>query len=71
MGDLEEANFQTFRDILSAPLIEKSTTSTVKKPRKRRSSSRRKTGIKPVIPEATDDSNDAAELADFIDVYNS
>lgn len=65
MDEAEEANFQILRDCLATPLIEKSTTEP-KKPKKARAKAGRKTVIKPVsaVPE---ESNDAEELADFID----
>jgi hypothetical protein len=67
MEGLEEANFQIFRDCLSTPLIEKSSTQPANKTRKARGNGRRKTAIKPVSVE-TEEPNDAEELAEFIDV---
>jgi hypothetical protein len=65
MEETESANFQTFRDSLSTPLIEKSSVEPKTKSRKTRGKSGRKTAIKPV----TEEPNDAAEeLAEFIDV---
>ncbi|KAK0113723.1 hypothetical protein ONS95_013971 [Cadophora gregata] len=60
---VEESNFQLFRDCLSTQLIENSTTSTAKKPRRARAG--RKNAIKPV--NQTDEPNDAEELGEFID----
>ncbi|TVY91474.1 hypothetical protein LAWI1_G003256 [Lachnellula willkommii] len=62
----EEHNFQLFRECLSTPLIEKSSTAPTKKVRKARAG--RKTAIKPVASAATEEADDAAELADFVDV---
>lgn len=64
MNDSEESNFQLFRDCLSTPLIEKSTATPAKKPRKARAG--RKNAIKPVIQ--AEEPNDAEELGEFIDV---
>ncbi|KAE8450026.1 hypothetical protein EG329_007165 [Mollisiaceae sp. DMI_Dod_QoI] len=64
MDETESSNFQLFRECLSTPLIEKSSTTPEKKTRKARGSCRRKTAIKPVTVEEPDD---AEELADFID----
>jgi hypothetical protein len=64
ISDEESTNFQVFRDCISAPLIEKSTSKTAKP--KRKANSRRKTAIKPVSQPA-EDINDAAELADFVE----
>ncbi|PQE22420.1 hypothetical protein CJF31_00001298 [Rutstroemia sp. NJR-2017a BVV2] len=64
ISDEESTNFQVFRDCISAPLIEKSTSKTAKP--KRKANGRRKTAIKPVSQPA-DDINDAAELADFVE----
>jgi hypothetical protein len=66
MEDPESSNFQLFRDCISTPLIERSTTSPSKKTRKGRGNGRRKTAIKPVIP--VEEPDDAEELAEFIDV---
>lgn len=70
--NVEEANFQLFRDCLSTPLIEKSSTTPPKKRvRKVRGAGRRKTAI-PTPQDAGKDSNgpdDAEELAEFIDVW--
>jgi hypothetical protein len=63
----EEANFQIFRDCLSTPLIEKSSTQPAKKSRKTRGNGRRKTVINTVSIEAKEP-NDAEELAEFVDV---
>ncbi|KAG4421432.1 hypothetical protein IFR04_005491 [Cadophora malorum] len=63
MDHSEESNFQLFRDCLSTPLIEKSTTTPAKKPRKARAG--RKNAIKPVIQ--AEEPNDAEELGEFID----
>lgn len=65
MDETESANFQQFRECLSTPLIEKSSTKSETKTRKTGGSSRRKTAIKPVEIEEPDD---AGELAEFIDV---
>jgi len=65
--DNESSNFQLFRECLSTPLIEKSSATPTKKARKARAG--RKTVIKPVsVPTAAEEPNDAAELADFVDV---
>jgi len=64
MDHSEESNFQLFRDCLSTPLIEKSTTTPAKKPRKARAG--RKNAIKPVIQ--AEEPNDTEELGEFIDV---
>jgi hypothetical protein len=67
MEAAEDANFQVFRDCLSGPLIEKSSTELGKKHRKARGNSRRKAAIKPIQIEL-EERNDAEELAEFIDV---
>lgn len=64
MDDIEESNFQLFRDCLSTPLIEKSSSTPTKKARKARNG--RKNAIKPVMQ--TEEPNDAEELGEFIDV---
>ena len=69
MESAEGENFQTLRDILSTPLIEKSTLSTTKKVKKIRAKHGRKTAIKRVNNEGSD-ANDAEELAEFIDCNN-
>ncbi|TVY17788.1 hypothetical protein LARI1_G004084 [Lachnellula arida] len=61
----EEHNFQLFRECLSTPLIEKSSTAPTKKVRKARAG--RKTAIKPVASASTEEADDVAELADFVD----
>ena len=61
----EESNFQLFRECLSTPLIEKSSITPTKEARKARAG--RETAIKPVSA-STEESNDAAELAEFVDV---
>ena len=66
MEQAESFNFQLFRDCLSNPLIEKSTEAPSKI--KTRNKSGRKTAIKPVIVETTEQNN-ADELAEFIDVH--
>ncbi|KAH7369834.1 hypothetical protein BKA65DRAFT_561149 [Rhexocercosporidium sp. MPI-PUGE-AT-0058] len=63
MDDVEESNFQLFRDCLSTPLIEKSTSTPTKKARKARGG--RKNAIKPVLQ--AEEPNDAEELGEFID----
>jgi hypothetical protein len=68
MEETESANFQTFRDSLSTPLIETFSVEPKSKSRKTRGKSGRKTAIKPVSV-VTEEPNDAAEeLAEFIDV---
>jgi hypothetical protein len=62
----EVANFQLFRECLSTPLIEKSSITPPKKGRKARAG--RKTAIKSLSVSAAEEPNDAAELADFVDV---
>jgi hypothetical protein len=63
----ESSNFQLFRECLSTPLIEKSSIAPTKKARKARAG--RKTAIKPVsVSTAAEESNNAVELADFVDV---
>lgn len=62
---MDDENFQLFRDCLSTPLIEKSSIKPAKKVRKARAG--RKTAIKPVS-DSTEEPNDAAELAEFVDV---
>jgi hypothetical protein len=66
MDQQEETNYETFRDILSTPLIEKSTTTPKHKGKKTRSNSRRKTVIKPVSVNS-EETNDAEELVEFIE----
>jgi hypothetical protein len=66
MEDPESSNFQLFRDCISTPLIEKTTTLPSKKARNIRGNGRRKTAIKPVTP--VEDPDDSEELAEFIDV---
>ncbi|CZT08379.1 hypothetical protein WAI453_007274 [Rhynchosporium graminicola] len=63
MNDIEESNFQLFRDCLATPLIEKSTNTPTKPPRKARGG--RKNAIKPVTQ--AEEPNDAEELGEFID----
>lgn len=67
----EESNFSTFRDCLSEPVIRKLAIQPPK-PSKRRAAKGRKNAIKPVYPqEAQADArqtNDAEDLAEFIDV---
>lgn len=63
MNEAEDTNFQIFRDCVATPLIEKSSEPAKKKPR---ANGRRKTAIKPVAQ--NEECNDAAELAEFIDV---
>jgi hypothetical protein len=68
MGEYKSTtNFQTFRDCLATPLIEKSTSESSKSSRKTRGNGRRRTAIKPVTMES-DDANNAEDLADSIDV---
>jgi hypothetical protein len=67
MEEVESSNYQLFRDCLSTPLIEKSTEAP-SKTKKTRTKSGRKTAIKPVIVETTEQNN-ADELAEFIDVH--
>ncbi|KUJ14712.1 uncharacterized protein LY89DRAFT_619807, partial [Mollisia scopiformis] len=64
MDETESGNYQLFRECLSTPLIEKSSTKPESKTKKSRGSGRRKTAIKPVVAQEPDD---AEELADFID----
>jgi hypothetical protein len=69
MDPIEESNFQLFREILSNPLIEKSssTAPSIKKTKKNRSG--RKTAIKPVTTDPEiEERDDAEELGEFIDV---
>ena len=66
MEDVESSNFQLFRDCLSTPLIEKSTEQPSKTKRARNKFGR-KTAMKPIAVHNTE-SNDADELAEFIDV---
>ncbi|KAH6683106.1 hypothetical protein B0J14DRAFT_575103 [Halenospora varia] len=65
MSDIENSNFQLFRDLISEPLIEKSTTTSKKKTNKNRLG--RKTAIKSVATRADEEVNDAEELAEFIE----
>ncbi len=65
MGQTEEANFQIFRDCLATPLIEKSATEP-KKPKTARVKAGRKSVIK-LVSAVPEESNDAGELAGFID----
>jgi hypothetical protein len=68
MEELENSsNYQLFRDCLSIPLISKSTGGQQKLSRKARGNGRRRNAIKPVIREEGE-TEDAEELADFIDV---
>lgn len=67
IADDEQTNYETFRDCLSTPLIEKSL-GEPRNPRKRKGGKGRKNAIKPVVEVTIDTSNDAAELADFLDV---
>lgn len=69
MDETEAFNFQLFRECLSTPLIQKSTSNTntpVKQTRKARGG--RKNAIKPVVQAEEDSPNDAEELGEFIDV---
>jgi hypothetical protein len=70
MEDVENANFQIFRDCLSTPLIEESSAQSTNKSRKARRNSRRKTAIKSIQVQA-EEPHDAEELAEFIDVCPS
>jgi len=67
MEATEDFTFQTFRECLSTPLIEKSAEQPVKKTRRARG---RETAIKAVKREI-EEPNDAEELAEFIDVRTS
>jgi hypothetical protein len=64
MGATEDANFDLFREILSTPLIAKSSSS----PTQKRKPRGRKTEIKRVESSSVDERDDAAELGEFIDV---
>ena len=67
----EEENFHTFRDCLSTPLIENSTEQPSKKTQKAgKNRSGRKIALKPVSVDEHKETNDAAELAEFIDVVS-
>ncbi|RDL32558.1 Uncharacterized protein BP5553_09014 [Venustampulla echinocandica] len=73
---IEEANFQLFRDCLSTPLIDKSSTSPPKKKKKirraRGTGSRKATvQIPQNVEEDLDRQNDAEDLAEFIDYLAS
>ena len=66
---VEEANYASFRDCLSTPLIEKSSTKASKKGKRVRGNRiGRKTAIKPVVRVEKEDEDDATELAEFVDV---
>jgi hypothetical protein len=69
MRKIEDSNFSLFRDCLSTPLIEKSSSKPRDK-RKRGKSQRggRKNAIKPVIGVEEKVVDDASELAEFVDV---
>lgn len=63
----EQTNYETFRDCLSTPLMEKSLGEPTKM-RRRKGGRGRKNAIKAVVEVSDGNGNDAAELADFIDV---
>lgn len=69
---ISESNFQLFREILSDPIVQKCTSSSTKhKTKVRKARAGRKTAIKPVTPQLNaeeEDTNDAEELGEFIDV---
>ncbi|KAH8687661.1 hypothetical protein BGZ60DRAFT_394135 [Tricladium varicosporioides] len=65
MADIETSNFQLFRDLISEPLIEKSSTTPEKKTKRNRLG--RKSAIKPVVAKPDEEVNDAEELAEFIE----
>jgi len=69
MDPTEESNFQLFREILSNPLIEKSSTTTASTKKTKKNRGGRKSAIKPVTraPEI-EERDDAEELGEFIDV---
>jgi hypothetical protein len=69
MNGIESVNFQTFRDCLAAPLVQKSTNvgSAIKRGRKARRVGRKTTALQEIAFEE-EDSSVADELAEFIDV---
>lgn len=73
MDPTEEQNFDLFRDILSTPLIAKSTPSPTRK-KKSRGKKTGKSGVEAAKPSedvpapSTESMGDAAELGEFIDV---
>ena len=69
MQKIEDRNFTLFKDCLSAPLIEKSTSKpSVKQKKVRSNRSGRKTAIKPVVVIESKVEDDASELAEFVEV---
>ena len=71
MDENERSNFQTFRDCLATPLIQKSTQDTSLSKRGESRKGKKKTVSKPAIALPEEDLNDADELAEFIDVRHS
>lgn len=67
MTEVNDHNFEVFRDCLSATVIDKSTTQ-VTRQAKRRSPKARKHSRSQLVS-TPDSSDDAAELAEFIDVH--
>ncbi|KAI9725043.1 MAG: hypothetical protein M1812_000319 [Candelaria pacifica] len=68
IDDEERSNYETFRDCLSGPVIQKSAVKS--KPKGRRSSKGRKNAIKPIAsisPKDAADEQDADDLAEFVD----
>jgi hypothetical protein len=69
---VSESNFQLFREILSDPIVQKCTSSSTKhKTKVRKARAGRKTAIKPVTPQLSqeeENKNDAEDLGEFIDV---
>lgn len=71
ISDDESSNYELFRDILATPLIEKcSSQGTPPKARQKRKSRRKSaaSATQAVNAPLSEESNDAEELAEFIDV---
>lgn len=66
MNEDETSNFQLLRDCLATPLVEKAAVKEKPQKKIRKAKYGRKTIIKPAF--ATEEPNDAEELAEFIDV---
>jgi hypothetical protein len=70
MDPSEDASFNLFREILSTPLITKSSAPPAKK-RKARGSKSIQAKTTPSSPSIIEERDDAAELGEFIDVHFS
>ena len=63
-----QGNFETFRDWVSGPVIQR-LLSRPAKPSKSKAAKNRRNGIKSVVEVQEEGSNEAADLADFVDVH--